>query len=90
VPDDEPTDRDSLRLELQQAIETLRHQATLITQVLGFITAADALLLSYGLSQKNAGILFLASLTPIAMLFVLLELLWNTLPIAYAAIKWTL
>ncbi len=57
-------DNESLRLELQEATETYRHLFSQLTQVAGFIAAADVILLSYGFSQRLAVILLLASLGP--------------------------
>ena len=54
-------DNESLRLELQEAIETYRHLFAQLGQVAGFIAAADVVLLSYGFSQRLAVILLLAS-----------------------------
>jgi hypothetical protein len=64
-PDDE-----SLRLELQEAIVTIRHWSSSLIQVTGFIIAADAVLVSYGFAQKLAGIILLASFLPVALLLI--------------------
>lgn len=50
-------DNESVRLELQEAIATLRHWTSQVTQAAGFIATGDILLLSYGFSQKLAAIL---------------------------------
>jgi hypothetical protein len=59
----EPEDRDALRVQMQQAIETFRHMTTLFVQSSGFLIAADGLLFGYGLAQKKAVPLLIASLT---------------------------
>jgi hypothetical protein len=64
----EAPDNESLRLELQEALATYRHWVTQLTQVTGFAVAADVVLVSYGFSQKLAGILLLASGLPIFIL----------------------
>lgn len=65
-------DKESLRLELQEAIITIRHWSSLLIQTAAFVTAADALLISYGFAQKLAAILLLASALPISILLVYL------------------
>jgi hypothetical protein len=67
VPDDE-----SIRLELQEALVTFRHWTTQANQAAGVIATGDALLVTYGFSQRLAGILFLASLLPFAVLLLYL------------------
>ena len=64
-------DNESLRLELQQAILTVRQWSSLLIQMAGFITTADVVLISYGFAQKLAGVLLLASALPIILLRVL-------------------
>ena len=68
-------DNESLRLELQEALVTWRHVASLLIQTAGFFIAADAVLISYGFAQKLAGILLFASALPIAMLFIF-QIVW--------------
>jgi hypothetical protein len=68
----EAPDKESLRLELQEAIETYRHLFSQLTQIAGFIATADVVLLSYGFSQKLAAILLLASFGPIYILVIYL------------------
>lgn len=57
-------DSESLRLELQEATETYRNLFSQLTQIAGFVAAADVVLLSYGFSQRLAIILLLASFGP--------------------------
>ena len=64
----EAPDNESLRLELQEALSTYRHWVTQLTQVTGFLIAADVVLVSYGFSQKLAGILLVASGLPLLIL----------------------
>jgi hypothetical protein len=65
-------DPDALRLELQEAIVTVRHWQTLGFQATGFIIAGNVVLLGYGFSQKQAGIFLLGSAVPMILLFVYL------------------
>jgi hypothetical protein len=64
-------DNESLRLELQEAIVTLRHMSSVLTQTGGFVTTADVVLVSYGFVQKIAGIILLANVLPISLLIIL-------------------
>ena len=84
---DEPEDRDALRVQMQQAIETFRHLTTLFVQCAGFLIAIDGLLFGYGLAQKKAVPLLIASLAPVGIVFVLMLVLSNGLPMVYVAVK---
>jgi hypothetical protein len=68
----EAPDNESLRLELQEAIVTYRHNVSQLTQVAGIIATADVVLLSYGFSQRLAAILLAASVMPIFLLAIYL------------------
>ena len=61
-------DKESLRLELQQALESYRQWVAQLTQVVGFLVAADVVLISYGFSQRLAVTLLVASGVPILIL----------------------
>jgi hypothetical protein len=78
---------ESLRLQLQEAISTFQLQTSMMAQAFGFIIAADALLLGYGFSEREAGILLVASFMPLALLFVYIEILNHAAPVAYVAIR---
>ncbi len=64
----EAPDNESLRLELQEALGTYRHWVAQLTQVTGFFVTADVLLISFGFSQKLAGILLVTSGIPMLIL----------------------
>ena len=83
----EPEDRDALRVQMQQAIETFRHLTTLFVQSAGFLIAADGLLFGYGLAQRKAVPLLMASLAPLAIIVVLMLVLSQGLPVGYVAVK---
>lgn len=80
-------DAESLRLELQEAITTFRHQIALILQLLGVIVTADSVLVAYGFTQKQSGILLIASLMPIAALLVFGSITHGLVPISYTAMR---
>lgn len=74
-------DKESLRLELQEAIVTTRHWSSLLTQTAGFITTADVVLISYGFVQKLSGIILLASVLPISVLLIYLIVRSRIIPL---------
>jgi hypothetical protein len=81
-PDDE-----SLRLELQEALITFRHWTTQGNQAAGVVATGDALLITYGFSQKLAGVLFLASALPLAILLGYLQIMSAAAPIIILAMR---
>jgi hypothetical protein len=80
-----PTDVEAQRLELQEAIATVRQLATLAVQVSGFLTAADSLLLAYGFAQRQSAIFLIASLLPWALLVTGIFVLKAVIPAGYVA-----
>jgi len=64
----EAPDNESLRIELQEALESYRQYLSQWIQSLGFLTAADVALISYAFSQRVAVILLVGSAFPLAML----------------------
>jgi hypothetical protein len=87
MPARQPPDAESLRLELQEAITTFRHQHSLLIQALGIIVAADSVLVAYGFAQRKSGILLVASLMPLAMLILFIQVMTDSIPIIYIAIR---
>jgi hypothetical protein len=78
---------ESLRLELQEAIATFRHQAGLLIQAFGVILTADSVLLAYGFAQRKSGILLLASLMPLVNVLLYFAIISGMIPIAFAALR---
>ncbi len=87
MPDLQPPDPESLRLELQEAIITFRHQNAQLIQALGVIVTADAALLGYGFAQKLSIVLLVASLMPLAALSVYSTIMAWLVPICHVATK---
>jgi hypothetical protein len=87
MTDTESPDTESLRLELKEAIAGFNAQLSLIAQSLGFLIAADVVILGYGFAQRRSIILLLASLIPIIMLVVLIDLMTSMIPMSYVAIN---
>jgi hypothetical protein len=80
-------DAESLRLELQEAIATFRHQLALLMQAFGIVVTADSALMAYGFVQRKSGILLVASLLPLALLILFFEVITGLTPIAYVAMR---
>jgi hypothetical protein len=80
-------DPDSLRLELQEATATFRHQVTILTQGFGVIATADSALLAYGFTQKDSGIFLVASMMPIILLIIYFANINGLISIAYVAMR---
>jgi hypothetical protein len=83
MSDPQLPDAESLRLELQEAIITFRHQNAQLFQALGVIVTADAALLGYGFAQKLSVVLLVASLMPLAALSVYSTIMAWLVPICY-------
>jgi hypothetical protein len=79
-------DAEALRLELQEALETLRSQAALLIQAFGVIITADSVLLAYGFAQKESAILLVASLMPIAVFIVYFAITSGLIPVSYVVL----
>lgn len=76
---------ESLRAELQEAITSYRLQASSLTQITGFLVAADALLIAYGFSQRISGILLVASAMPLILIASYVEVSATMVPLIYVA-----
>jgi hypothetical protein len=80
-------DNDSLRLELQEALATFRSWTTQATQAFGVLVTGDALLITYGFSQRLAAILFLASGLPIGVLLLYFQTMSTAAPLVILAAR---
>jgi hypothetical protein len=74
-------------VQLSSAIQQYQFWAGQLIQSLGFLIAADAVLLGYGISSRTSGAILLAALMPLAMLLVRIELGRQGLIAAYVAIQ---
>lgn len=82
-----PPDREALRLELQEGLVSFRHITTLIMQMLGILIAADAALISYGISQRESAVLLVASFIPVVIFIGMFALYDHVLPIAVVVMR---
>jgi hypothetical protein len=62
------SDPDALRLELQEALGSVRHWQMMSVQATGFIVAGNVVLIGYGFTQKQAGMFLLGSVLPVILL----------------------
>jgi hypothetical protein len=72
-----------LHLQLQQSLETFRYAYNLLTQFAGFLIAADALLIGYGLSQRISSVFLFGALIPAAIGLAMSQFVLHVLPIWY-------
>jgi hypothetical protein len=84
---DPADDRETLRIQMQQSIETIRHLTSLFVQAIGFFTASNVLLLGYGLTQRKSGAILVAALMPLAVLSAQAIIYRNAVPIGYVALR---
>lgn len=83
----EAPDNESLRLELQETILTVRQWSSLLIQMVGVTTTADVVLISYGFAQKLAGIFLLASILPVILLCIIFRLISMLTPLANLVLR---
>ncbi|MFD9895024.1 hypothetical protein ACFWY9_37240 [Amycolatopsis sp. NPDC059027] len=81
------TSEDYLRFELRQALETVRHQTTLLVRLTGFLIALDSALVAYGFAQGKAIMLLIAATVPAAMMFAGRLIIGHVYPIAMVALR---
>jgi hypothetical protein len=80
-------DPETLRLELQEAIITFRHQIGLLIQMFGIAVTADSALIAYGFAQQRSGIFLAASFPPIAVAVIYFAIITGLIPIAFAIME---
>lgn len=80
-------DPETIRAQMQHSYEALRSGITLAVQICGFLIAADAVLLGYGLSQRLAGVLLAASAMPTLMALIAWLTIAHGTPLVYIAVK---
>jgi hypothetical protein len=81
-------DPEVARLHLNRCTELYQFYTTLLFQGVGFLVAADVVLLGYGLTQRKSVLLLIATLMPLTMLILRIEVGKNTLACAYVALRW--
>jgi hypothetical protein len=80
-------ENDFLRFQLQQALDTVRHETALLVQVTGFLVALDSVLFAYGVSQGKAILLLAASAVPGMALVTVQLIVRHVAPVAYVALQ---
>jgi hypothetical protein len=76
---------EALRLQMEQAMELVRHMLGIIVQAVGFFITANVLLIGYGVSQKKSGVLLLASFTVLGIIVSVVICLNSIGPAVYVA-----
>ena len=87
---DQPTpseDSDFLRFQLQQALDTVRHETALLVQIAGFLVALNSVLFAYGIAQEKSILLLAASTVPGMALFSVHLIFRHVTPVAYVALQ---
>ncbi|MEQ0564230.1 hypothetical protein ABJI51_34560 [Amycolatopsis sp. NEAU-NG30] len=87
MTEDAEKELDAVAAQLQHSYEALRALATLAIQMCGFIIAADTLLLAYGLSQRQAGFLLIASAMPQLIALLSALVIAHGFPMVYVALR---
>jgi len=80
-------DDETIRAQMQHGYEALRSLAALAIQMCGFLIAANAVLLGYGLSQRHGGFLLVASVFPLLVLVLGALVVKNGFPMVYVALR---
>ena len=78
---------ESFRLELQEALQTVRHWQSQAMQGAGFLVTGNVLLLAYGFAQRQAAILFVASATPMIIVFIVVLSIIFATPVMAVAVN---
>lgn len=81
-----PPLKTGVEVQLSSAIQHYQFWAGQLVQSLGFLVAADALLLGYSINGRTSGAILLAALMPLIMLVVRIEFGRQGLVAAYVAI----
>jgi hypothetical protein len=83
----QPVDRETIRIQMPQCNETIRHLTGLFVQAIGFFTASNVLLFGYGLTQRKSGAILVAAIMPLAVISARSIIFRNLIPICYVAMK---
>jgi len=73
--------------QLRESIETFRTQFNLLIQLLTVLVIANVTILGFAISNKIAGIIFIAAVIPLIMILIILGSEKYMLPIIYTAIS---
>lgn len=80
-------DDETIRAQMQHGYEALRSLAALAIQTCGFLIAANSVLLGYGLSQRHAGFLLVASVFPLLVMLLAAIIVMHGFPMVYVALR---
>lgn len=80
-------ERETLRLQLTKSIEMYGSMTSLLMQGVGFLVAADVVLLSYGITAKKSGPLLVAAFMPVIILILRIGFGRGSLAPAFVALQ---
>lgn len=75
------------KLQFQQALDTIRAMNTLQVQIITVLAVANATLLGYSINARMAGMLFVGSIFPAMVLYVIYAVRRVMLPLFYVALS---
>lgn len=78
---------DATIAQMQQAITSAQHFITLLVQGWAALIATDAVLLGYGVSQRQAWVLLVSAMIPSAMVYVSVAIFKQCLPLAVVGLR---
>lgn len=80
-------DAEFVRMQVEQAMETVRAEFTLLVQVVTALLLANVTVAGLALSTQSAGLLLLGFLFPTMILYTLYRIDRALLPVAYTAVN---
>lgn len=75
------------KLQLQQSVETLRVQVSLLVQICTVLVLGDATVVGYAIQQRLAGVMWAGLIFPLAMRTFISFIMRLTVPIAATAVQ---
>jgi hypothetical protein len=81
------TESETLRLQLEKSIERYGAITSLLMQGVGFLVAADVVLLSYGITARKSSALLVAAFMPVTILILRIGFGRSSLAPAYVALQ---
>lgn len=76
-----------IKAQFEQTLETFRALYAILIQILTVMVVADATVVGYAITTQISGILFIGTLFPLVMLYIIIRTYKLMLPIAYTAVS---
>jgi hypothetical protein len=80
-------DAEFVRMQIEQSVETYRTQFSLLIQAITVLVLGNVTVAGYALSTQRASILFIGSLFPMMILYVMYRINKLMIPIVYTAVS---